>query len=571
MANRVAGQLGDTDLTLLARVLARLRRELSGLRPLTPAERSFRAANHAYWSRHLDERSGAPFVLVEPDVRPLMLLENANMAATIAAERDASILFLLPNPLARRTRSILRSYPRAVFEHVVDLRGDLLRLAVTLVKAWRTYRTLRSPDDILTLAVDGITYGDLVYDTVLHMGYATVDRVDRRTLRQLWTFFYYRSKILDLMSRYRIVAAAATSRDRTEAGTLIRYLLRERAEIVLRSVPSVFSAKKYRSLADARVYEFRPEPRYVDVMVRRSAELLPLAEAYLKQRLANRVDPINVGLAFDRRKRVFASRQEFASRYGLDPAKPIAFVMLHVFNDHPHYFGPLLYRDYYTWFGHTIDVAAAVDRVNWVVKEHPASVFYRIHGVSSDSLREQVRSRSLTFLAADEDFNAASLPNLASAVVTCTGTTGLEYSALGIPCVLGGGSSGYGGLGLTIEPSSVDDYVAALRNVDALPRLTHRQLTLAKLVAYFYLHVMWEPRDPFFRAYRREELMRGSDDAMFGDAARILGATGGTAALDEHVRIVREFMRSPELTQYIDFRRFPLLREAHDGSIWSGG
>lgn len=544
----------------LARLLARLQRELSGLGPLTSAERSFRAANKAYWSRHLGKGSGARFVLVQPDFRPLMLLQNANMAAAIAAERDASILFVLPNPFARRTRAVLGSYPRAVFEHLVDLRGDLLRLVVTLIQAWRIYRTLRLPGDILNLAVDGLTYGDLVYDTVLHTGYATVDRIDRRTLRQLWTFFYYRSKILHLLSRYRIVAAAATSRDRTEAGTLMRYLLRARAEIVLRSVPSVFSAKKYRTLADTRVYEFRPEPRYVDVMVRRRAELLPLAEAYLKQRLADQADPINAGLAFDRRKRVFASRQEFALRYGLDPAKPIAFVMLHVFNDHPHYFGPLLYRDYYTWFVHTIDVAATVDRVNWVVKEHPASVFYRIRGVNSDSVREKVRSRSLTFLPADEDFNAASLPNLASAIVTCTGTTGLEYSALGIPCVLGGGSSGYGGLGLAIEPTSVDEYVAALRSVDALPRLTYRQLTLAKLVAYFYLHVMWEPRDPFFRAYSRDELTRGSDDAVFKDAARIVSTTGGTA-LDEHVRIVREFMRSPELTQFVDFRRFPLLRE----------
>lgn len=550
-------------------VLAWLRRAVAGLRPPTPAERSFREANHAYWSRHLGERTGGPFVLVEPDFRPLMLLENASLAASIAAERDASILFLLPHPFARRTRAVLGSYPRAAFEPLVDVPGALFRSVTALVRAWRAYRTLRSPDDILDLAVDGITYGDLVYDTVLHTGYASVDRIDRRTLRQLWVFFYHRSKMLQILSRYRVVAAAAASRDRVKAGTFMRYLLRERAEVVLRSVPSVFSAKKYRTLADAKVYEFRPEPRYVDVMVRRSAELLPMAEAYLEQRLADQADRINVGLAFDRRKRLFTSRQDFAAHYGLDPAKPIAFVMLHVFNDHPHYFGPLLYRDYHAWFRHTIDVAATVREVSWVVKEHPASVFSRIRGVSSDALRKEISSRGLTFLAADADFNAASLPVLASAVVTCTGTTGLEYSALGIPCVLGGGSSGYGGLGLTIEPRSVDEYVAALRNVGGLTRLSEQQLRLAKLVAWFYLHVMWTPRDPFVRVYGREELARGSQDAVYADAARILGESGAAADLDEHVRMVRAFVRDPDLTQYIDFRRFPLLREAHASSARS--
>ena len=46
---------------------------------------------------------------------------------------------------------------------------------------------------------------------------------------------------------------------------------------------------------------------------------------------------------------------------------------------------------------------------------------------------------------------------LADAIITCISTAGLEYSAQGIPCVLGG-EGGYSGLGFTIKPNDVGEY-----------------------------------------------------------------------------------------------------------------
>lgn len=556
-------------MTLLRRIAGRIRREVSGLAAMSSGERDFAEANRAYWSRHLsDTVAPSAYVLVEPVFHPLMLLENANMAATIAAERDAALLFLLPNPLARRLRKTLQSYPRASFEYVVAIPADLPRLAMTLVQAWRTYRKLRVPDDILGLAIDGIAYGDLVYDTVLQMGYATVDQVDRRTLRQLWAALYYRSKILDLMSRYRIIAAALTGRHSTEAGVLTRHLLDRNIEIVLRSGPTIFAAMKYRTSADAKTFEFRPDPRYVDLMLARRTEFLGPAEEYLRQRLANQVDPSNDGLAFDQRKRVFRSREEFASAYGLDPLKPIVFVMIHVFNDHPHYLDRMLFRDYYQWFVRTLEIAATVTSVSWVFKEHPAAIFYHTKDVDSAALEREVRSRGLAFLSATADFNAASLPHLAHAVVTCIGTAGLEYAALGIPCVLGG-TSPYSGYGFTIEPRTVDEYTAALCEIASIPRLADEQRSVAKLVAYFYLHVLTEPRDPFFRHYQFEEIMRASGDAVLRDIAGVL-TRDRYPALDAQVRTVREYLRRPEFTQYVDLQRFPAFRAAFETRSCTG-
>ncbi len=549
---------------LFRRFVAKIRRELAGLRSLNAAERAFALANRSFWMRHLVDTGTPPdgYVLVEPQFHPLMLLSNANMAAAVATERDLAPLFLLANPLARSMRAAMHSYPRSAFAYVFDFRGDFARLIRAFLQARAVYATIRSPDDILGLAIDGIRYGDLVYDTVLQQGYATVDRVDFRTLRELWRFFFYRLKILHLTSRYRIAAGAFTGKHSVVSGTLFRYLVSGNIEVVLRSGPRVFAATKYRSLADAKRYELRPEQRYVRQMVRAADVTVPAAEEFLRRRLAHEIDPTSSPLAFDNRKRTFVSRVEFCEHYGLDPARPLVFVMLHMFNDQPHLLEPILFRDYYLWFERTLEVATTVDSVTWVFKEHPASDLYTTKDFDFTSLQGRFGSRSLLFLDANADFNSRSLPHLAHAIVTCVGTAGLEYSAFGVPCLLGGNSP-YSGFGFTIEPESAEQYVEALRRIDRWPRLTAEQATMAKLITFFELHVLLEPVDPFFRYYDWREIPNVSYGLAWRDAAAILSQSD-QAALDEHVRVVREFLRRPDYAQYVDFERFPFLKGALD-------
>lgn len=555
VTNRVAA--------ILKRLGRKVRRELSELRPPTSAERAFISANKAFWSRQFPERSSLKgYVLVEPVFHPLMLLENANIAAMAAIERDLAPLFLLPNPLARPLRKTMSSYPRARIDYVFDFKSDVLRLIRSLWAAYRVYRTLETPDDILELASDGITYGDLVYDTVLQQGYATVDKIDGRALRELWRFFYYRSKTLDLLRRYKITTGAFSGRLSVVGGTIYRYLAQRHIEIVHRSGPRIFAVAKYSDLADAKGSEFRPEQKYVDQMIRARDVVLPAADEYMRRRLSYEIDPTATAHAFDTTRRTFTSREEFCSTYGLDPSRPLVFVLLHAFNDHPHMLGPILFRDYFKWFETTLDVASTVDTVNWVFKEHPAAEFYETRDFDSAALQRRLQGRSVRYLDSKADFNAKSLPQIAHAIVTCTGTAGLEYSALGVPCLLAG-SAPYSGFGFTVEPRSIDEYVDALRRIDRLQPPTAEQTTMAKLIAYFYLHITLSPVDPFFRYYDYEEIVRETFERAWKDAADILAR--GDPALNEHVDRVRRFLRQPDFTQYVDLEMFPFLKGALDG------
>ena len=71
------------------------------------------------------------------------------------------------------------------------------------------------------------------------------------------------------------------------------------------------------------------------------------------------------------------SPDEIRAELGLDPAKRTAVVFAHVLWDANMFFGEDLFDDQEQWFVETVRAACANDRVNWVVKLHPANVWKR--------------------------------------------------------------------------------------------------------------------------------------------------------------------------------------------------
>ena len=232
---------------------------------------------------------------------------------------------------------------------------------VARVRAVRAFRLITTPNDLLrTFRVEGIRFGDVIYDQVLAGGYATVDRIDERTLRVLERFFYLRSLVKYAMRKYDIRAGVFSHMIGIEGATFSRYLLQNRIEVLTRIGSHQILVTKYRDLGDVGIYPVTPERRYFDAMIRNDdGTIINRAEQYLESRFGQEVQHLAVALAFDRRKCSFSNSEAFCEAYGLDPAKPIVFVMLHAFNDYPHssFAKPMIFQDYYDWFTKTLMVA----------------------------------------------------------------------------------------------------------------------------------------------------------------------------------------------------------------------
>lgn len=535
-------------------------------KPLNAREKYFIEENAAFWSQYA-KRTGdeqpQKYVLVEQNSHPIILLCNASFATIVSNARSVKPLFILSSSRDRSTRKILESYyPDSSFIYTNSWRY-VAAWILARFQATKAFRALDSPKDILDFRVDGMRFGDLIYDTVLAQGYATIHSLDENVLSALHAFFLCRSIIKDIIRRYKIETSVFSHTIGLQSGTFTRYLLQNGIEVLNRTGSHQIQVKKYKSLNDVGVYPLRPEQRYFSFMMDKCNDtILGLADTYLTDRLNQNVEDVAAKLAFDHKKRAFGSKEEFCYHFGLDPSKKIVFVMLHAFNDHPHshFAKPMIFRDYYDWFEKTLELAKSENSVSWVFKEHPAAEFYITKDVNLDTLFEGVQQSHIRFLNHRADFNTRSLPFIADAIVTCIGTAGLEYSCLGIPCVLAG-ESPYSGFGFTVEPQDAREYEEQLRHIRGLQRLNEDQIKAAKIVMFFQLSMMQGAPYLFCPYYDYRQIKEIRADDLWRDTAELM-KNGDRKNMKRQMNTVADFIEDRSHTQFINLEKYSFMRGA---------
>ncbi len=500
-------------------------------------------------------------MLIEASENPVINMCNASFGSIVCHARQLTPLYLLPGWRDRSLRRILESYhPDSHFVYTTAPRFLFGRL-LAAVSAFSVWRKLKTPRDILDFRVDGLKFGDIVYDNVLVKGYATIQKVNLDVLCVLYAFFQHRQMINYIIRRYPLDSFVVSHTIGMFGGTFSRYLLKHQIEVLNRIGSHEILVQKYRSSADVGFYPVKPEWHHFEYLMNLPDDVvLPLANAYLDERHNQQISHLAVELAFNKNKRIYDDRDQFCRVKGFDPTKKLAFVMLHAFNDHPHshFSKPLEFQDYFDWFERTLRVAQTVDSVNWVFKEHPAAAYYRTKDVDLHAIFGSVSQPNIIFLDADADFNALSIRFLADAIVTCLGTAGMEYACVGIPCLLGG-ESPYSGFGFAIEPHTVADYEALLRGLDKIGRLTPEQMKAAKIVTYFELSMLNRAQYLFCPQYDYRQIAAMSSSKMLADAADWI-RRADVGALNRQVDVLSEFVKDSTRTQFIDFDCHPYMR-----------
>lgn len=540
--------------------------------PLSAEQTAFVERNRAFWNRECGAAgkatSGYVFVCVEG--HPVLFLSDASFAAIVARAKGLRALFVTSGSKSSVSTRILESYPGGTFLYLRSMRWLWMRFCAIL-QAARMYRVIWSPRDLLNLRIDGIRFGDVLYDGVLAEGYATVSAIDFRTFVVLQRFYFLRSFIRHVIQRYNLQAAVFAHTVGLQSAVFGRYLLQAGIEVMNRIGSHQILLKKYQGLADVGTYALKPELRYFTLMLEKDdGTILRKAEEYLERRFTQRVQHLAVDAAFNPSKRTYSDRRWFCLDHGLDPVKPIAFVMLHAFNDYPHshFAKPMIFQDYYEWFVRTLELAGEVKSANWIFKEHPAADHYITKDVDLKRVFREFKYDNVRFLDRQADFNARSIPHLAHAILTCVGTAGMEYSPFGIPCILGG-ESGYSGLGFTIEPKDQEEYAACLRGIASLAQLNQWQIRAAKVVAYFFFCVMESAVYHFCPRFADREISEWNGECerrLWMEAARRFADEDSMRLMKTQIEDLSRFILDRAWTQYVDLKQFPFLSE----SGWRG-
>jgi hypothetical protein len=302
--------------------------------------------------------------------------------------------------------------------------------------------------------------------TAVHTGEAVLDAVRPDVLLMIERGYAGFGSIFDVALRRGIPVVQFQAAHRDDAFQVKRYTIENRDD-------------HPRSLDESTWWRLSDEGLTLERQAQLANELEQREEA--KWFMARRV----------RHAKSRVSDDQLRAQLGLDASRKVAVLFSHVLWDASMFYGVDVFPDQGAWFSRTVELAAADDRVQWLVKLHPALYWkLRQSGVADEPteltmIREAVGELPdhMRLILPDDDVHNADLFRIIDAGVTIRGTVGLELPQLGVP-VLTAGTSDYAGRGFTVDAGSVGEYERNVRAIADLGRLDDDAVARARLYAY---------------------------------------------------------------------------------------
>jgi len=178
------------------------------------------------------------------------------------------------------------------------------------------------------------------------------------------------------------------------------------------------------------------------------------------------------------------SKKDLCNLYGWDPNKPIIAIFASDFYDGTFGVPWKAFRDNYEWFSTTIEIVKKLDNVNWLIKKHPIENSKKEHTKIFDYINNISKYKN-NIQIFDDKLNSGSLIKVIDALITQSGSAGLEYPCFGIPSIISSRSY-YGGFGFTNETRSISAYKILLKKIN---KFGSKKLIVnkSKALTYFYL------------------------------------------------------------------------------------
>ena len=225
-------------------------------------------------------------------------------------------------------------------------------------------------------------------------------------------------------------------------------------------------------------------------------------------------------------------KQALIKRLELDPEKKTAILFPHIFWDGTFFWGKDLFDDYEQWFCEVLKVARENNRLNWVVKIHPANIVKDVRDKHSGEHSEVTVMRQvlgetpthIRLVEASSDISTLSLFSIMDYWLTVRGTIGIEAAYRGIP-VLTAGTGRYDRLGFTVDSDDRETYLARLRHLETLPPLTPAELELAKKYAFGTFALRPTPLSSVQFAFRKDARASLEASLTVADLAALRSAT----------------------------------------------
>ncbi len=319
-------------------------------------------------------------------------------------------------------------------------------------------KAVLDPSKGLQIQASGIEIGDLVYDDYLE--YFNQRTMSKKGFGLFVVLIFAAHRIYRykrILKKTKFDVLVLRNRCFTRYGVLARLALDMNIKILVSIYSNPLFVKQIESKEELIVNARKVNPCDMDFV----DEKIPLEtieadlQSYLNKRLykglPNDFDTLKIQGGSEK----ILNKPEFCKALGLEPEKPVVFIMSHAFKHCIKYESWSIYRDFYSWLIRTLELASEISNVQWVVKLHPVD-----KGLDNKLMVQKLGERFSFFenlIFPESKIPINQVLEVADGVVTCSGTIGFEAACAGIP-VVAAGDSAYYGLGISRDSHNEKEY-----------------------------------------------------------------------------------------------------------------
>lgn len=353
---------------------------------------------------------------------------------------------------------------------------------------------IRSPLELYNYSYNGLLVGDLIYDYCLRVcQQSTIVEISQNVKESISYCLSVLISLDDVTSKYEI-DYTVFSHNISICGIIQRFFMRKEVWGVTGIIGSG-PIRKFSSFSGGRNTYVGEIPQATIQAILHDRDMknkvLNSYDNLVKERYSGKSKQKDAVLAFNPKHKIYSNKNEFCSSFNLDSEKPNVFISLHVFTDFPnHFLG--VYKDYFDWMIKTLEIIVKNDKVNWIIKEHPASHLYRTKDLD---LRKIIDSKvggykNIVFFPRESNFNSASIQYVADTIVTASGSSAIEFACFGIPSLICS-KSYYQPYDISFYASSMTSYEEQLLGIQGYKELGRDKRDVAKIIYYLTVGVVW--------------------------------------------------------------------------------
>ena len=380
---------------------------------------------------------------------------------------------------------ILRSF--GVNEFFYIKKGNFFKRFKFFLSAIKIIKNIKSIDEFLNYKKESIHLGKIVYEHVLrHTGKGTINKLN-------FKFYYHLAETLKIQEYYLTVlkennirAVIQSEQQFIPSCIIFQNSLKNNIDVFSRrGGPQWVTVKKYSNISQAYEPADEVEKDLFDYIFNNFKEKASeKGSIVIKKRFfgEEQYNYINDGhFNFKGKKEI--TRSELCNLLSWDYKKPICIVFGHCLIDGNFLFGWRLFKDNLTRLRETLATISKNDKINWLIKPHPAEIRYPETSTNTIAEVTKFYKNFKNIKLFPKNLSSMTIANSVNAIVSCTGSGPLEFASFGIPSIIAGRSM-YSKLEFAKQPKTVHEYKTLLENVDKLDKLNKTQIEKANTFTY---------------------------------------------------------------------------------------